>query len=126
MHAKPLLVVGPTAHGIQTGVQCQALKTRHSVFVRVLRDNWFVGFEIKAGPIDRDNLSMPTDQMHFDPLKYLVVKGVVPKISQLKIRVQFPIGTDEQIPVECRRDSFWIVVGSIQNSLAFLQIHADQ
>ncbi len=75
-------------------------------------------------PCDAIFLTLQAQQVHFDPLIQWLVESVMGERVQIDIRAQFVIGPHQEILVEGFRDTFGVVVSTMENGGILHQIDA--
>jgi hypothetical protein len=64
--------------------------------------------------------------MHLNPAFPGIKESIVLKPLELKIAIEFPIDSLEQIEVESSGYALFIIIGTVKHSRVFLQVYADK
>ena len=81
--------------------------------------------EMKFVFAEMDGLLALADEVHFDPVRFVVVDGAMTPLRQIEVGAQFAIGALQHVEIEGRGDARAVVVGGFQNVFRFLQVDAD-
>src|SRR5450432_1004429 len=71
-------------------------------------------------------LMLEAHQMHLNAALTRVIEGIVTKLVQLEVCIQFLIDAFKQMQIEVCRYTLRIIISAVQDVEVFLQIHADQ
>src|SRR5262245_7344795 len=84
-NAKQTCVVSPQFGEIKSGLASQSDETFTRVLVRMLRQDFFTGVEMKLSILYTNRLIGRTDQIHLDPAGFEVVTGTVLPPAEVEI-----------------------------------------
>ena len=92
------------------------------------RSRWFRPQEIdgKLGGGNMHGLAAHGPQMHLNAASFVIDSGDVLKLCEIEVGIEFAIDASQQIQVEGRGHSQFVVVGRQQLSGGFLQIGSEQ
>src|SRR5713226_8093029 len=104
----------------------QLCKLLERIFVGTLRPDALAQFEGNFTLPNANRLVFQTHQMHLDPALTRVIEGIVPKLAQLEVGVQFLVHAHQQLLIELGGHPLRIIISTMQDVEILLQIHADQ
>src|SRR3989440_3933157 len=104
----------------------QLCKLLQRIFVRTLRPDALAQFEGNLALPNANRLVFQTDQVHLDATLPRIVEGVVPKLAQLEVGVQFLVHAHQQLLIELGGHPLRIIIGPMQDVEVLLQIHTDE
>src|SRR6266516_2007862 len=126
LHTEQLSWVRP--HLLDAKACCcrQLCKLLERIFVRTLRPDTFAQFEGNFTIPNANRLVFQTHQMHLDPTLTWIIEGIVPKLVQLEVGVQFLVNAHKQVLIELGCHPLRIIIGTVQDVVVLLQIHSDE
>src|SRR5436305_714636 len=64
--------------------------------------------------------------MHLDPTLTRIIEGIMPKLVQLEVGVEFLVHAHQQVLIELGGHPLRIIIGTVQDVEVLLQIHTDE
>src|SRR5712692_198044 len=126
LHTEQLSWVCPDPLDGKARACCQLCKLLERIFVRTLRPDALAQFEGNLTLPNANRLVFQTDQMHLDATLTRIIEGIVPKLAQLEVGVQFLVHAHQQLLIELCCHPLGIIIGTMQDVEVLLQIHSDE
>src|SRR5260221_5263448 len=104
----------------------QLCKLLERIFVRTLRPDAFAQFEGNLNIPNANRLVFQTHQVHLDPTLAWIIEGIVAKLVQLEIGVQFLVNAYKQVLIELSCPSLRIIIRTMQDVEVLLQIYSNE
>src|SRR4029453_9386091 len=95
LHREIVLRVGPSGERFEPGAACERTKTFDGVFVAVLGVDGLAGAELDGAAGRVRLLGLRAGEMHFDPLAFAVVEGLMAEFRQVEVAREFAVDASE-------------------------------